>query len=811
MSPPTYTAVVRDYLKVKEEVPEQLLFYQIGEFYELLFEDAEKASELLSLTLTSRKQPGGNRVPMAGVPVGHIDTHLARLARRGHGAAICEQTGRPTTERQPLEREITRIITAGTMLEDELIDGAKARALAGVHRTGDGAYGIAVLEISTGAFWVAEGAGDLELGSEIERIDPVEILIEEDALRPGGWAAVQPQMNGRNLTARPPWLFDEPSARKILTAHFGTRDLQGFGCEHLDLAIGAAGCVLEYTRLTRRTDMTQIAGLRVDEPGTRLAIDAVSRRNLEIGRSASGDDTRSLIGMLDSTRTAMGSRCVREWINGPVRDHQVLRARHDVIDAYRNDGSWEDTREGLKGVADLERLAARLALQRISPSDLRKTVQALQAVPGIRAGLEGLATTLSGQIAQAMDPVEELQQAVLNALEEPGHAGRIIARGYDEELDRLRDTDTTGTGALTRFQDEQIARTGIPGLRVRTHKTRGYCVEVPRASRASIPEAYTSVQSLKHTERYTCPELVRIETQARSARDTVSEHEQAVFAGLVETVSGEHPRVRATSLAIAQADALSSLAERASELNLARPRLTDDERIVVRKGRHLVVEQLASEGFIANDLELDDKRMVVVTGPNMGGKSTYLRQTGQIVLLAHTGSFVPAEQATIGLVDRIFTRIGAQDDLAEGRSTFMVEMEESANILNNATARSLVLMDEIGRGTSTYDGLALAWASAVHLAREIGAFTLFATHYFELTALEKLHPRVMNAHVKAAEHENGVVLLYQVEPGPASRSYGIEVARQAGMPPGVLDLARRTLRWLESRRTGARRAGEDKC
>ena len=808
MSPPAgeigrHTPVMQQYLRIKEEFPDSLLFYQMGDFYELFFDDARRANELLDISLTSRGRAAGQPIPMAGVPAHSAEGYLARLLRKGVSVAICDQVGDPAASRGPVERRVTRVLTPGTVTDDSLLEERRDRLLAAVHPGRQGGRGLAVLDMSSGDFFVMECEGDDALAAELARLAPAEVLVADEHLRPGGWATDGVLAGRSGLTPRPPWLFEPVSARRLLLDQFGTRDLAGFGCESLELGIGAAGCVLDYARTTNRGPLPHVKGLRTERREDTVVLDPVSRRNLEVVESVSGDADRSLAGVLDRTATAMGSRLLRRWLGRPLRDRGAVRRRQQLIGARIEAGAEPGTEDGLRTVGDLERVLARVAIRTARPRDLAHLRTALGAFPALRERIERLDGPLAADLAARIGDFgglrARLESAIVEAPPITIRDGGVIAPGFDPELDRLRQVRDDARGFIDELEARERARTGLPGLKVGYNRVHGYFIEVSRANADRVPVEYVRRQTLKSAERYLSPELKEFESQVLGARERSLALERKLYEAVVEAAGAEIERLQASARALAEFDVLSNLADRAVELDLCRPEVSEEPGIRIRSGRHLVVEALADGAFVPNDLDLGpERRMLVVTGPNMGGKSTYMRQAAHIVLLACVGSYVPAESAAIGPVDRIFTRIGAADDLSGGRSTFMVEMTETANILNHATAESLVLLDEIGRGTSTYDGLALAWATAAHLAARQRSFTLFATHYFELTGLAAEHDTVANVHLRAVEHDRGIVFLYEVAPGPASRSYGIQVAELAGVPPRVVREARRKLERLEA-------------
>ena len=795
-----HTPVMQQYLRLKAEHPDCLLFYRMGDFYELFFDDARRAAALLDIALTRRGQTAGEPIPMAGVPAHAVDGYLARLLRHGESVAICEQFGE-VPGRGPMERRVTRVVTPGTVTEEALLEERRDNLLVAAHVLG-GRWGAAALDLTSGRLTVmegdaSEGHGSEGLAAELARLQPAELLVPETGPLPAG-------APGAALRRRPPWHFDPEAATRLLSEHFGTRDLAGFGCAGLAAAVGAAGSLLIYARETQRSALPHVRGLRVERREDSLYVDPVARRNLEVEVNLAGGRENTLAQVMDATRTPMGARLLRRWLARPLRDRAALRGRHQAVETLLGDRLWEALDCALRAVGDLERVLARVALRSARPRDLVQLRLALAVLPELRDVLGAAGDPRLGALAEAVRPFPELRERLEQALVESPpptvRDGGVIADGYDPELDELRALDRDTGQALADFEARERARSAIPGLRVGYNRVSGFYIELSRAQAANAPADYVRRQTLKGVERYVTPELKAFEDRVLSARERALARERTLYADLLEGAAGHLADLLACAEAVAEADVLANLAERADALDLTRPELTEEPGILVTRGRHPVVERCLDGPFVPNDLELAaGRRMLVVTGPNMGGKSTYMRQAALIVLLAHTGSFVPAERAVIGPVDRIFTRIGAADDLAGGRSTFMVEMTEVANILHNATRESLVLVDEVGRGTSTFDGLALAWASAEHLAREIGAFTLFATHFFELTVLADTLEGVANVHLDALEHGDRIVFLHAVKEGPASQSYGLQVAALAGVPAHVVGRARARLAELETR------------
>ncbi|MEE8306490.1 MAG: DNA mismatch repair protein MutS [Gammaproteobacteria bacterium] len=787
--------MMQQYLGIKAEHPNILLLYRMGDFYELFYEDARRAAALIDITLTSRGKSAGAPIPMAGVPVHAVDGYLARLLRLGESVAICEQIGDPQTSKGPVERKVVRILTAGTITDEALLDSSAANVLValelGKHN------GLAWLELASGRFHIVDVA-DLEgLRAEMARLDPAEILINESAPRPA-FLKDDPRVQ-----LRPPWDFEAAAGRRLLCDQFGVHDLSGYGCEDAPQLVAAAGALLTYVQLTQRTALPHIMGLTRERRDDALIMDAATRRNLEIDYSVSGNPKHTLFGLMNRCATPMGSRLLRRWLNRPIRNHAVLRNRQQAISVFAEPNAALTLVERLNGLGDTERVLARLALRTARPRDLGQLRVTLSRLPAIRAELAATdvphLTQLHEQIGEHRTESALLETALV---EEPPlliRDGGVIAPGYDATLDEFRNLEANAAGFLTQLETRERVATGVNNLRVGYNRVHGYYIEISKARAARAPEHYQRRQTLKAAERYITPELKRFEDQILSAKDKALAREKQLYEALVETLNETLATLLATSRAVAELDVLVNLAGRAVELDLSRPELVDGPVFRFAAGRHPVVEAASEQPFVPNDIALDQNtRMLIITGPNMGGKSTYMRQTALIAILAHVGSFVPAHSASIGPLDRIFTRIGAGDDLAGGLSTFMVEMTETANILNNATANSLVLMDEVGRGTSTFDGLSLAWAAASQIAERIGALTLFATHYFELTALTDQVPGCANVHLDATEHGEELIFLHRVKPGPANQSYGLKVAALAGVPNAVIDKASSYLTQLEA-------------
>jgi DNA mismatch repair protein MutS len=789
---------MQQYLALKARYPHTLLLFRMGDFYELFYDDARKAARLLNITLTQRGESAGAPVVMAGVPHHAVEQYLARLLKAGESAAIAEQVGEVGADKGPVRREVVRVVTPGTATDEVLLDPRSQNLLAAACVDGE-RYGLAWLELSSGRFAVCETANAGDFSAELHRLRPSELLLPE------GWAF---PVGDFSATERPVWQFESASAQRRLIEQFATRDLRGFGCEQLTVALGAAGALLQYVQETQKSALAHIRGLRVEAPQDALILDPATRRNLEIDRTLSGDHEHTLLRTLDTCVTPMGSRCLSRWLLRPLRDRGELAQRYDVIERLLDSGQHAELRRRLRDIADVERILARVALRSARPRDLLGLRNSLQAMPAVGEVARSIETPHAVSMADALSGHEGLADDLHRAIADTPpllvRDGGVFHAGYDATLDELRQLSENADGFLLELERRERARTGIETLKVGYNRVHGFYIEIGKTHVAKIPADYTRRQTLTSYERYITEDLKRFEDQVLSARDRALAREKQLYDEWLDRLTAVLPGLQAAAQALAEIDTLAALAERAAQLNLRRPQLSDTPGVDIRAGRHVVVEQQLASAFVPNDLLLDEAtRLLVITGPNMGGKSTYMRQTALIVLMAHAGSFVPAASARIGPIDRIFTRIGSSDDLASGQSTFMVEMSETANILHNATPQSLVLMDEIGRGTSTYDGLSLARACAEHLARETRAWTLFATHYFELTELAQSVAGVANVHLDAAEYASAdgerLVFLHAVKPGPANRSYGLQVAALAGVPPAVVQAARGFLAELERR------------
>lgn len=794
---PANTPMITQYLKIKREHPEVLLFYRMGDFYELFFDDAKRAAALLDITLTQRGQSGGKPIPMAGVPYHSAEGYLARLVAGGESVAICEQIGDPATSKGPVDRQVVRIVTPGTLHDEALLDARRDNVLVSVS-PGKESWGLAWLELSSGRFNVLEVESEAEMLAELTRLSPAELLVPESLTLPDVWS------QKRSLRRQGEWLFDLESATRSLCDQFEVQDLRGFGCAHLTTALIAAGVLIDYARDTQRSRLPHVTAISVENRDDAVVIDAASRRNLEIDTNLGGSSDNTLASVLDTCTTAMGSRLLKRWLNRPLRQREIVQARHAGVALLSLDAAYMPLRETLRAVGDVERILARVALYSARPRDLARLRDALLTLPELELQLSEVESgSALDNLRPHIRPYPEMADTLRRALVENPPVvirdGGVIADGFDSELDEHRGMAENAGDYLIQLEIRERERTGLANLKVGYNRVHGYFIELPRSQAQQAPADYIRRQTLKNAERFIIPELKEFEDKALSAKSRALTREKWLYERLLGDLNESLHALQSTSQALAELDVLCAFAERAEALNWVRPRLTETTGIQIDAGRHPVVEQVSETPFVPNDVTLNpDQHMLIITGPNMGGKSTYMRQTALIALLAHCGSFVPADAAEIGPLDRIFTRIGSSDDLAGGRSTFMVEMTETANILHNATQQSLILMDEIGRGTSTFDGLSLAWASAEHLAKG-RALTLFATHYFEMTALPEHMEGVANIHLTATEHGDSIVFMHRIEAGPASQSYGLQVAQLAGVPNHVIKRAREKLISLEHR------------
>ena len=792
------TPFMRQYIAIKAQHSDMLVFYRMGDFYELFFEDAEKASRLLGITLTKRGTHNGEPIKMAGVPYHAAEQYLAKLTKMGESVAICEQIGDPAKSKGIVERQVVRVLTPGTLTDSALLDDTRDNWLLSLS-FGEGLVGFARINLASGDLILSESAPGL-LAQELERIAPAELLFPDNV----DHVAIQNVSCTKKRLS--PWQFDQDSANQMLTKQFNTHDLDGYGCADLTLAIAAAGALLDYVKHTQRTTLPHINGLMVEQTSQYVQLDAATRRNLEIDVTIRGETSPTLYSLLNTTQTTMGARMLRHWLHHPLRDLNEVAARNDAVSALIN-ADESLIRHSLREVGDIERITTRIALKTARPRDLSGLRDSLLQFPSLQGALANIETNLIKRIYGHLTVPPKLLTLLIQAIQQEPSAmlrdGGVIADGYDPELDELRGLQANCGDFLLKYEAEERERSGLPNLKVEYNSVHGFYIEISRAQAENAPLEYRRRQTLKNAERFITPELKAFEDKVLSANERALAREKILYEGVLDELAQEINTLQTNAIAIAQLDVLATFAERAIALNYVVPEFVTEEGIHIVGGRHPVVEQIA-QPFIANDVVLSPYRqMLLITGPNMGGKSTFMRQTALIVLLAHCGCFVPAKSAKIGKIDRIFTRIGASDDLAGGRSTFMVEMTETANILNNATSYSLVLLDEIGRGTSTFDGLSLAWACGKQLLERNRSYTLFATHYFELTRLVEDFKQVVNVHLDATEHGNGIVFLHTVQEGAANQSYGLQVAALAGIPKSVVASARRKLTQLENQNVEA--------
>ena len=791
-----HTPMMRQYMSIKAEYPDMLVFYRMGDFYELFYDDARRVSSLVDITLTSRGKSAGDPIPMAGVPYHAIERYLAKLVRKGESVAICEQIGDPANSKGPVERKVTRVVTPGTLTDEALLAEDRDNIVIAIFMD-QVAYGLAWLDLAGGRFYLTEVNGTEALAGELERLRPAEIILDEEQ-------QLSELIRGKvRVTGRPPWHFEIDSAVRLLCSQFKTKDLSAFGCDDFPRGVAAAGALLQYVSDTQKMALPHLQSINVQRSDDTVIMDGPTRLNLELEESLSDHREHTLAGVMDRCRSPMGSRLLRRWLQRPLRDKDVLQGRYQAIEAVtlgRLTGTLQDQ---LAGIGDIERILSRVALRSARPRDLRQLLVALEHIPELRKTIEQtispLLESLRGQIDKHTRQRELLKKALVDNPPMLIRDGGVIATGYDEELDEFRAIAENADQYLLDLESREKLRTGISTLKFGYNRVHGYYIEISKGQADKAPVDYVRRQTLKGAERYITPELKEFEDKILSARERALNREKHLYEDLLDELIEVLGNLQLTASSLAELDVLICLAERAESLNLCCPEIVNTPCIEIRGGRHLVVEQVIDTLFVSNDLSLNEhQRLLVITGPNMGGKSTYMRQTALIAILAHIGSYVPADSLKIGLIDRIFTRIGASDDLAGGRSTFMVEMTETATILHNATDSSLVLMDEIGRGTSTFDGLSLAWAAAHYIGEKVRAFTMFATHYFELTALATELPDCMNVHLDATEHDGQLIFFHAVKPGPANQSYGLQVAALAGVPPQVIKCARQYMSILES-------------
>jgi DNA mismatch repair protein MutS len=800
-----HTPMMRQYLTIKAEFPDILIFYRMGDFYELFFDDARKASDLLDISLTARGKTGGNAIPMAGVPYHAVENYLAKLVQLGESVAICEQIGDPATSKGPVERKVVRVITPGTLSDEALLTDRQDNLIVAIvenhsksKKRSDADFGLAYLDMASGRFVITEPQTSEQLQAELQRLTPAELLYPETL------SDISLIKQYRGLRRRPEWEFDIETAISLLNKQFGTKELTGFGVDGKLLGLSAAGCLFQYVKDTQRTALPHIRAIVSESASLGVVLDAATRRNLELTQNLHGGTDNTLAAVLDKSSTPMGSRLLKRWLHFPLRDLTTLNNRYSAIEQILVTDLHHDIQPILKGLGDIERIVSRIALGSARPRDFARLRYALQQLPLLQSCLIPASSGYIDTLAKLIQPIPVIQNLLEQAIiENPPvliRDGGVIAPGYHQELDILRDLSDGATEFLAQLEQREKERTGINSLKVGYNKVHGFFIEMSRTAAADVPDDYIRRQTLKNNERFITEELKEHEHKVLSAQGKFLALEKRLYQELFDKIIPELGQLQTLSQAVAELDVLTNFAERAQTLNYVKPVLSNEAGINIEAGRHVVVEQMTPDAFIANPIVLTEQRkMLIITGPNMGGKSTYMRQTALIVLLAHVGCYVPADSATIGLVDRIFTRIGASDDLASGRSTFMVEMTETANILHNATDRSLVLLDEIGRGTSTYDGLSLAWACAEMLALKTKAFTLFATHYFELTLLADQITTLANVHLDAMEHNDNIIFMHAIHEGAASKSFGLQVAQLAGVPKTVIHRAKQRLSELESK------------
>ncbi|EHL31627.1 DNA mismatch repair protein MutS [Legionella drancourtii] len=791
----SHTPMMQQYLRIKSEYPDMLLLYRMGDFYELFFDDAKRAAHLLNLTLTHRGQSADKPIPMAGVPYHAVENYLARLLKKGESVAICEQIGDPATSKGPVERQVTRIITPGTVTDEALLDAKKDNLLLALHQQRQ-KIGLAWGDLSSGRFHLLELAETSELSAELTRLQPAELLLQEAS-------PLEEYCLNFPVKVRPGWEFNFDSAKKRLCEQFTVSNLAAFGEQDYPTALIAAGALLSYLQTTQKQALPHLNALTLENSHDYLQLDASTQKHLELFENVQGGHENSLLSVLDKTACTMGSRLLKRWLGRPLKQQSLIQARQQAIAEIIGLQCEATIHQLLRQICDVERIVSRIALKSARPRDLLALGTTLTVLPEIHAALAQNKCPLALELKAHTQPLPTLQQLLAAAIiENPPvliRDGGVIAPGFDEELDELRMLSTRANETLDKLEQDERQRTGLSSLKFGFNNVQGYYIELSKAQSEKAPTHYHRKQTLKNVERYITPELKVFEEKVLSAQVKALAREKWLYDNLLEEIQQSIAELTQLARALAQLDVVVTLAERAQSLNWCCPSLVPESQISIQAGRHPVIENLLQEQFIANDLQLQpEQNILLITGPNMGGKSTYMRQTALIVLLAHIGSFVPAQAVTLGPIDRIFTRIGASDDLASGRSTFMVEMTETAQILRQATQESLVLIDEIGRGTSTYDGMALAYASCAYLATTIKAYTLFSTHYFELTNLSQQWPCIRNVHLQASLETGRIIFLYRVEPGYANRSYGLEVAELAGIPADVLQIARSHLKHMQT-------------
>lgn len=797
MSQPTHTPMMQQYLGIKSQHPNDLLLYRMGDFYELFFDDAIKIAKLLDITLTARGQSAGQPIPMAGVPHHAAENYIARLVRLGETVVICEQIGEPGNQKGPMERQVTRIITPGTLTEEAFLDAKLENYIASVCKLKN-TYGLAILEFSTGRFTISEHNTIELLSIELARVNPAELLLPESLK-----LDLTKVIDTCSLKRYPESYFEYPTAYSALIKQLETADLVCFDAQNLPVAISAAGALINYVLETQRGNVAHIRNILVERDQETISIDPHSRNNLELTKNILGKQQHTLLSIIDQTATSMGSRLLQRWLGRPIRDHKELKLRHQAVAVLQKQQNYIEIAKCLKKIGDIERVNTRIALLSARPRDLLRLREALQELPIIKIMLKAfdsqqLLSNINANLQPLPEICETLSKAIIDNPPMLIRDGGVIAEGYDPELDQLRSLSTDADAFLLKLEHQERAATGLSTLKVGYNRIHGFFIELSRNQSEKLPANYQRRQTLKNVERYITPELKNFEDQVLSSRERALAREKYLYDEILRLLQQQIPILQNIATSLATLDVLQNFAQRADQLNYICPELVTKSGIAITAGRHPVVEQIQDTTFVPNDCAFTNNKLLhIVTGPNMGGKSTYMRQTALIVILAHIGSFVPATKAIIGPIDQIFTRIGAADDLAGGRSTFMVEMTEAANILHHATSQSLVLIDEIGRGTSTFDGLALAWSIAQHLVLKNKSFTLFATHYFEMSKLPEQLPQVDNLHFAAIEQGEQLVFLHKVQPGPANKSFGLQVAKLAGIPPNVVLEAKNKLRELE--------------
>lgn len=811
-----HTPMMQQYLGIKKDHPHMLLFYRMGDFYELFFDDAHKAAKLLGITLTHRGESNGSPIPMAGVPYHAAEQYLAKLIKGGESVAICEQVGE-IPAKGPVKREVTRIITPGTLSDEVFLSERQDNLLAAIIESSQ-SFTLSYLDLSRGKIGIIPRLDAESLFSELERLKPSEILVAENSsldknsvvpaqagTQHSGMPILDPRLHGDDnyytFTLRPHFEYSPVTNNKILTDYFKVQDIKSLGL--YDEAYGvAAGLLLQYLKLTQKREQIPIQHIQVEESANTVLLDAATRRNLEIDLNLQGGTEFTLASIMDRTATPMGSRLLKRWMNAPIRDKAILKSRQRMIADFLASDSFEALHESLASIADLERILMRIGLKSARPRDLAQLRLSLSMIPAIKALLSETHKKDLESIAKSLEEHPELLTLLEKAvIENPPmliRDGGVIREGFDSELDTLRNLSANLDQFLLDLETRERARTGLNHLKVAYNKVSGFYIEISKGEAGQAPADYIRRQTIKNSERFITPELKSFEDKILSSRERSLAREKQLYDELIDAMATHLSSLQKLAGILSELDALSNFAERAKNLKLCCPDLVEQPIIEIEKGRHPVVESVLEGHFIPNDCSLkQDRKMLIITGPNMGGKSTYMRQTALIALLAYVGAYVPAKACKIGPIDRIFTRIGASDDLASGRSTFMVEMTETANILRHATNESLVLVDEIGRGTSTYDGLSLAMAVAEHLAEKNQSYTLFATHYFELTDLPNENTHIHNVHLNAVEHQDEIIFMHEIKQGPASRSYGLQVASLAGVPLPVIDRAKIHLKKLE--------------